>query len=150
MPLLCLIELNAACMASCVSACLSWEVLSIALHVPLKLRCFLLQLTACCGMLIVPCGGATCTYMCCRYQIVDFPNMNTTQVDNGTWQVGDYVDTLLMPEFASEARVRWIPGPINITGGQAALGGLSGAGLKAATAMDTSCLSYESLTLPKH
>ena len=57
---------------------------------------------------------------CCRYQIVDFPNMNTTQVDNGTWQVGDYVDTLLMPEFASEARVRWIPGPINITGGQAA------------------------------
>lgn len=50
------------------------------------------------------------------YQIVDFPNMNTTQVDNGTWQVGDYVDTLLMPEFASEARVRWIPGPVNITG----------------------------------
>ena len=72
--------------------------------------------------------------------------MNTTQVDNGTWQVGDYVDTLLMPEFASEARVRWIPGPINITGGQAALDGLSDAGLKAATAVDKGCLLDEAGT----
>ena len=82
--------------------------------------------------------------------------MNTTQVDNGTWQVGDYVDTLLMPEFASEARVRWIPGPINITGRQAALDGLSDAGLKTATAVDTSCLfdevstDFVSPTSPTH
>ena len=81
--------------------------------------------------------------------------MNTTQVDNGTWQVGDYVDTLLMPEFVSEARVRWIPGPINITGGPAVPDGLPDAGLKAATAMDRGCLSDEaapacmSLALPE-
>ena len=72
--------------------------------------------------------------------------MNTTQVDNGTWQVGDYVDTLLMPEFASEARVRWIPGPVDITGGQAPPDGLQVAEIKAATAMGKGCMFDETGT----
>ena len=32
-------------------------------------------------------------------------------------QVGDYVDTLLLPSSGlKNATVRWIPGPLNITG----------------------------------
>lgn len=56
MPVLCLIEPNAACMASCVSACSIWEVFrSTAFDVPLKIRSFLPQLVPC-GLLIVPCS----------------------------------------------------------------------------------------------
>lgn len=32
-------------------------------------------------------------------------------------QVGDYVDTLLLPSSGlTNATVRWVPGPVNITG----------------------------------
>ena len=42
--------------------------------------------------------------------------VNASAVDNGTCLIGDYVDTLLMPEFATQALVRWIPGPLNMRG----------------------------------
>ena len=42
--------------------------------------------------------------------------INASAVDNGTWLIGDYSDTLLMPEFTTQALVRWIPGPLNMTG----------------------------------
>ena len=36
--------------------------------------------------------------------------------DNGSWQVGDWLDTLLTPDVANSARVRWMPGPLANTG----------------------------------
>ena len=42
--------------------------------------------------------------------------VNASAVDNGTCLIGDFVDTLLMPEFATQALVRWIPGPLDMRG----------------------------------
>ncbi|BDA44392.1 probable multicopper oxidase LPR1 homolog 3 at C-terminar half [Coccomyxa sp. Obi] len=49
------------------------------------------------------------------YQIVSLPN--DTDALNSLWRVGDYVDTLLLPSSGIKtATVRWIPGPVEITG----------------------------------
>ncbi|EIE26107.1 hypothetical protein COCSUDRAFT_46497 [Coccomyxa subellipsoidea C-169] len=49
------------------------------------------------------------------YQIVSLPN--DTDAFNSLWRVGDYVDTLLLPSSGMKnATVRWIPGPVEITG----------------------------------
>ena len=51
----------------------------------------------------------------CRFQIVSLPNA-TDPTNPGGWQVGDWADTLFMPNLANDAVVRWIPGPVEITG----------------------------------
>lgn len=50
----------------------------------------------------------------CRFQIVDLPGQHN--VSNGGWQIGDWADTLFLPNLANDAVVRWIPGPVEITG----------------------------------
>ena len=36
--------------------------------------------------------------------------------DNGTWNVGDWGDTVLLSNVANAAIIRWVPGPYNVTG----------------------------------
>ncbi|KAK9793747.1 hypothetical protein WJX73_009450 [Symbiochloris irregularis] len=38
------------------------------------------------------------------------------EVSNGTWQEGDWLDTLLLPNLANQAVIRWTSGPEEITG----------------------------------
>lgn len=54
----------------------------------------------------------------CRYQIVSLGTQEqpALPVTNAGWQVGDWVDTLLLPNLANDAVVRWIPGPVEVTG----------------------------------
>ncbi|KAK9804565.1 hypothetical protein WJX73_000182 [Symbiochloris irregularis] len=49
------------------------------------------------------------------YQLVSMVNPYGTP-DNGTWQVGDWLDTLLLPNIANQAVIRWHSGPADITG----------------------------------
>jgi FtsP/CotA-like multicopper oxidase with cupredoxin domain len=49
------------------------------------------------------------------FQIVALPDA-TNASDPGAWQVGDWVDTLLLPQLSKAAVVRWVPGPANMTG----------------------------------
>ena len=54
-------------------------------------------------------------YMC-RFQIVDLPGAIDSDANNGSWRIGDWADTLELPNIGLQAIVRWIPGPLEITG----------------------------------
>ncbi|KAK9818159.1 hypothetical protein WJX72_008005 [[Myrmecia] bisecta] len=47
------------------------------------------------------------------FQIV---NITGDASDPGTWQVGDYTDTLLLPDLVGSAEVKWVPGPYEVIG----------------------------------
>jgi hypothetical protein len=56
-------------------------------------------------------------YLClCRFQIVDLPGAIDSDANNGSWRIGDWADTLELPNIGLQAIVRWIPGPLEITG----------------------------------
>ena len=52
----------------------------------------------------------------CRFQIVDLPGAIDSDTNNGSWRIGDWADTLELPNIGLQAIVRWIPGPLEITG----------------------------------
>ncbi len=52
----------------------------------------------------------------CRFQIVDLPGAVDSDANNGSWRIGDWADTLELPNIGLQAVVRWIPGPLEITG----------------------------------
>ena len=52
----------------------------------------------------------------CRFQIVALPDGVDSGANNGSWRIGDWSDTLELPNIGYEAIVRWIPGPIEVTG----------------------------------
>lgn len=52
----------------------------------------------------------------CRFQIVALPDGIDSDVNNGSWRVGDWADTLELPNIGTRAIVRWVPGPFNLTG----------------------------------
>ena len=61
--------------------------------------------------------GTACTaVIVCRFQIVDLPDGVDSDLNNGSWRIGDWADTLELPNIGFQAIVRWIPGPIEITG----------------------------------
>ena len=51
-----------------------------------------------------------------RFQIVALPDGQDTDLNNGSWRIGDWADTLELPNIGFQAIVRWIPGPLEITG----------------------------------
>ena len=51
-----------------------------------------------------------------RFQIVDLPAAVDSDANNGSWRIGDWADTLELPNIGQQAIVRWIPGPYEITG----------------------------------
>ena len=59
--------------------------------------------------------NSICHYMC-RFQIVDLPGAVDSGANNGSWRIGDWADTLELPNIGLQAIVRWIPGPYEITG----------------------------------
>ena len=52
----------------------------------------------------------------CRFQIVALPDGVDSDANNGSWRIGDWADTLELPNIGFQAIVRWIPGPVEITG----------------------------------
>ncbi|KAA6422589.1 MAG: hypothetical protein FRX49_07450 [Trebouxia sp. A1-2] len=50
------------------------------------------------------------------FQIVDLPGAIDSDANNGSWRIGDWADTLELPNIGLQAIVRWIPGPLEITG----------------------------------
>lgn len=44
------------------------------------------------------------------------PDGIDSDANNGSWRIGDWADTLELPNIGYEAIVRWIPGPVEITG----------------------------------
>ncbi len=53
---------------------------------------------------------------CCSFQIVDLPGAVDSDANNGSWRIGDWADTLELPNIGEQAIVRWVPGPYEITG----------------------------------
>lgn len=53
---------------------------------------------------------------CCRFQLVALPDGVDSDANNGSWRIGDWADTLELPNIGTQAVVRWVPGPFNITG----------------------------------
>ena len=51
----------------------------------------------------------------CRFQIVSLPDGVDSDLNNGSWRIGDWADTLETPNIGFQAIVRWIPGPVEIT-----------------------------------
>jgi len=47
---------------------------------------------------------------------VDLPGAIDSDANNGSWRIGDWADTLELPNIGLQAIVRWIPGPLEITG----------------------------------
>ena len=39
-----------------------------------------------------------------------------SDANNGSWRIGDWADTLELPNIGLQAIVRWVPGPQEITG----------------------------------
>ena len=52
----------------------------------------------------------------CRFQIVALPDGFDSDANNGSWRIGDWADTLELPNIGYQAIVRWVPGPFEITG----------------------------------
>ncbi len=52
----------------------------------------------------------------CRFQIVALPDGVDSDTNNGSWRIGDWADTLELPNIGYQAIVRWVPGPYDITG----------------------------------
>ncbi|KAL3147413.1 hypothetical protein ABBQ38_014479 [Trebouxia sp. C0009 RCD-2024] len=50
------------------------------------------------------------------FQIISLPDGVDSDLNNGSWRVGDWADTLELPNIGFQAIVRWIPGPVEITG----------------------------------
>lgn len=57
-----------------------------------------------------------CCIVICRFQIISLPGGVDSDLNNGSWRVGDWADTLELPNIGFQAIVRWIPGPVEITG----------------------------------
>ena len=55
-------------------------------------------------------------FTACRFQIVALPDGQDSDLNNGSWRIGDWADTLELPNIGFQAIVRWIPGPLEITG----------------------------------
>lgn len=49
------------------------------------------------------------------FQLTELDNAYGTP-DNGSWQLGDWMDTLLTTNVANAGNIRWMPGPIAATG----------------------------------
>lgn len=58
----------------------------------------------------------SCLFLHDRFQIVALPDGVDSGANNGSWRLGDWADTLELPNIGYEAIVRWVPGPIEITG----------------------------------
>ena len=50
------------------------------------------------------------------FQLTELDNAYGTP-DNGSWQIGDWMDTILTTNVANAGNIRWMPGPIAATGG---------------------------------
>ncbi|DBA78463.1 hypothetical protein WJX79_001206 [Trebouxia sp. C0005] len=50
------------------------------------------------------------------FQIVALPDGIDSDANNGSWRIGDWADTLELPNIGYQAIVRWVPGPQEITG----------------------------------
>ena len=44
------------------------------------------------------------------------PDGVDSDAHNGSWRIGDWADTLELQNIGYEAIVRWIPGPVEVTG----------------------------------
>ena len=67
-------------------------------------------------MTLVLCLLARQDMFCCRYQLQSFDAPYGNTMDNGSWQVGDWGDTMMLTNQANGGAVRWVPGSINNTG----------------------------------
>ena len=70
----------------------------------------------CMGTLGMACSLPDLVPMHCRFQIVALPDGVDSDANNGSWRIGDWADTLELPNIGFQAIVRWIPGPLEITG----------------------------------
>ena len=52
-----------------------------------------------------------------RYQLTAYDQPYGPVSDNGSWQVGDWGDTMMLTNVANGGAVRWRPGPVDVVGG---------------------------------